>query len=90
MSALDTCKEYESVPLVREFPFTIDNSECDVLIRRPRAEMQKHGLIVARLLDNPVCRGFRLVDKIWIEDIELHGEGQPVGYRGIRCHTHTL
>lgn len=33
--------------------------------------MQKYSLIVARLLDNLICGGLGLVDKVRIEDVEL-------------------
>ena len=68
---------------MREFPFSVDNPECNIFIRRSSAELQNHSVVIARLLDDLICRGFRLVDKIWVEYIELvslnHLRGRVVG-----------
>lgn len=56
---------------MRKLPFSVDNPESDVFVGRSSAEVQKNSLIVAWLLDNFICRSFTLVDKIWIEYVEL-------------------
>ena len=56
---------------MRKFPFTIDNSERNIFVRWPCAEMQKDGFVVARLLDNFVRRRLRLVDEVGIKYVEL-------------------
>lgn len=43
---------------MRELPFTIDNTEGDVFVGRPSHEVQEHGFVVPRFLDNFVGRGF--------------------------------
>lgn len=60
-----------SVPLMRKFPLPVDNPERDVLVRRSGTELQDDGIIIARLLDNLIGRGFRFVDEIRVEDVEL-------------------
>lgn len=69
-----------SIPFVRELPFSVDDSESDVLIRWSCTEVQQDGLVIARLFDNFVCRRLRLVDKIRIEYVELQCES--VKWRG--------
>jgi hypothetical protein len=54
LSNADSAKPINDVPLMREFPFAIDDSKCDVLIWRTSTEVQKHGFVVARLLDDLV------------------------------------
>lgn len=56
---------------MRELPFAVDDPERDVFVWRASAEVQKHRLVVAGLLDDLVCRRLRLVDEVGIEDIEL-------------------
>ena len=59
------------IPFVRELPFAVDDSESDVFVWGARTEMQQYGLIVARFFDNPVRRGFRFINEIGVEDVEL-------------------
>ena len=61
-----------NLPFVRELPFTIDDTESNVLIRWPCTEVQKDGFIIPWFFDNFVCRCFRLVNEIWVEYVELH------------------
>ena len=56
---------------MRKFPLAIDNAERDVFVGRPGAEVEQHGVVVSRLLDNLVRRSLRFVDKVRIEDVEL-------------------
>jgi hypothetical protein len=59
---------------MREFPFAIDDSERNIFIWRTSTEVQKHGFVVPRLLDNLVCRRLGFVDKVRIKDIKLQGD----------------
>ena len=59
------------IPLMREFPFSVNNPERNVFIRRSSGEVQKHGFIVAWLLNDLIRRSFRFVNEIGVEDIEL-------------------
>ena len=54
-----------------ELPFPVDDSKCNVLVRRARAELQNDGLIVAGFLDDLVCGCLRLVNKVGVEYVEL-------------------
>lgn len=56
---------------MRELPFAIDDTKCDVLVRRSGTEEQQHSLVIARLFDDFVGRCLGFVDKIRIEDVEL-------------------
>ena len=47
-------KNKNNGPLMREFPFAIDNSKRDVFIWRTSTEVQKYGFIVPRFFDNLV------------------------------------
>ena len=58
---------------MRELPFSVYDAERDVFVGRPSTEVQKHGLVVARFLDDPVRGSLGLVDEIWVEYIELLG-----------------
>ena len=56
---------------MREFPFSIDNPEGDVFVRRAREEMKQHSLVVARFLDDFEAWSLRLVNEIGVKYIEL-------------------
>lgn len=56
---------------MREFPFTVNDPESDVLVGRPRAEVQKYCFVVTGLFDNLIGRSFGFVDEVRIEDVEL-------------------
>ena len=56
---------------MRELPLAVDDPERDVFVRRAGAEVQQHGLVVARLLDDLVRRRLGLVDEVRVEDVEL-------------------
>jgi hypothetical protein len=58
---------------MREFPLAVDNPESDIFIRRAGTKVQKNGLVITRLFDNLIGRRLGLVDKIWIENVELEG-----------------
>ena len=74
---------------MRKLPLAIDDSESNVFVRWACTEMQKHGLIVARLLDDLVRRRLGLVDEVGVEYVKL----RMVISRGRRIHRtvpHTL
>lgn len=49
--------ESSRLPLMREFPFSTDDAECDIFIRRPSKETQKDGVFITRFADDPVRWG---------------------------------
>ena len=59
---------------MREFPFSVNDSEGNVLIRWTSGKVEEHGLVVSRFFNNLVSRAFGLVNKIRIEYIELIGK----------------
>ena len=64
-------------------PFSIDDPERDVLIRRSSAEVQQYSLVVARLLDDLVSWSLGFVDKVGIEYIELGPNSVTTSEEGI-------
>ena len=60
-----------ALPLMRIFPFTIDNAKSDVFVWRSRSKMQQDGIKVTFFADNLVCRSSGFVNKVRVEDIEL-------------------
>jgi hypothetical protein len=60
-----------SLPFVRIFPFSVDNSERNIFVRWPSSESKQHCILVTRFLDYGVARRFRFVYKIRIEYVEL-------------------
>ncbi len=60
-----------NAPFVREFPFSINDPKCDVLIRRSGAEVEEYSLVVTRFLDNFVRRCFGFIDEVRVEYVEL-------------------
>jgi len=56
---------------MRMLPVAIDDSECYVLVRRASCEYKQDGIFVRSLLDELIRRCFRLVDEIWVEDVEF-------------------
>ena len=55
-----------------ELPLSIDDSERDVLVRRTGTEVQEHSLVISWFLNDFIRRGFRFVDEVRIEDVELN------------------
>lgn len=56
---------------MREFPLAVDNSESNVLVGGASAEMKQDSFVISWLLDNFIGGGFRLVNEIRVEDVEL-------------------
>lgn len=56
---------------MRELPLSVDDTERNVFVRWPGAEVQEHGLVVTGLLDDLVRRRLGLVDEVRVEDVEL-------------------
>ena len=52
----------QDLPFMRELPLSIDDTECDILVRRASAEVEQNSLIVSWLLNYFVRRSFGLVD----------------------------
>jgi hypothetical protein len=66
------CRTQINVPLMREFPFTIDYSKRNVFIWWTSTEVQKNSFVVSRFLDNLVRWRLCFVYEIRIEDVELY------------------
>ena len=59
------------LPLMGVFPVSVDDSERDILVWRTSSKYQKDSIVANSILDQFVRRSLRLVNKVWIEDIEL-------------------
>ena len=59
---------------MRVFPVSVDDTECDVFIWRPSREVQKNCIVIARFFHDLIARRLRLVNEIWIKDVELEQE----------------
>lgn len=57
--------------LVRVFPFSINNFERDVLVRWASVKSQDSEIFVVGAGCKEIFRRGILVDKVWVEDIEL-------------------
>lgn len=56
---------------MRIFPFTVNDTERDVLVWGASSEVQEDSFFVIRVLDNLVGRGFSLINEIGVENVEL-------------------
>ena len=52
-------------------PLPVDDPEGDVLVRRSRAKMQQHGILVSGFFDNLVRGRLGLIYQIGVEYVEL-------------------
>lgn len=62
-------------------PFAIDDPEGNVLVWWARPELDQYCILGTRFLNNLISRCLRLVDKIWVEQVEfvaLHNLGWRV------------
>lgn len=57
---------------MRILPISVNDPEGNVLVGRPSTELQDDRLIISWLFDNLIGRSLRLVNEIWIEDVELN------------------
>jgi len=56
---------------MRKLPFSIHDSERDILVRRSCTEVEQDCVLIARLFYNFIRRRLRFVDQIRIENVEL-------------------
>lgn len=52
-------------------PVAIDDPKGNILIRWARGEDQEACIVVPRFFHNSIAGGLRLVNQVWIENIEL-------------------
>jgi hypothetical protein len=67
-----TIKRRPEAPLVRVFPFSIDDSESHVLIWRASLEDERARIVVAGLFNDMVRGRLRLVDQVRLPNAKAY------------------